>query len=77
VTTPNSTEKSRSEIEAQKALADVERLAAEQGIKPFDVNEWLKENSTDSSPEETRAEVDAFRAMLREWRDTPSQRSID
>jgi hypothetical protein len=77
VINPNTTEKSRSEIETTKALGEMQRIAVEQGIKPFDVNEWLSEDSPDSNPEETRAEVDAFLAMLREWRDTPSQRNID
>jgi hypothetical protein len=62
--------------ETAQARADLERRAAEQGIKPFDVDEWRAELETDQTPEEIRQEVDEFLTIVREARDTPSSRSI-
>ena len=62
--------------ETAQARADLERRAAEQGVRPFDAGEWLGELETDQTPEEVRREVDEFLHMVREARDTPSTRSI-
>ena len=77
MTTPNTTEKSLSEIETKEALAEMQRLAANQGVRPFEADKWLSDNTIDVNPDATRIEVDAFLEMLREWRDAPSQRSMD
>jgi hypothetical protein len=73
--TSHSAEEERARETAQ-ARADLERLAEAQGVKPFDFDEWRAESETDQSQEETRQEVDEFLRMLREWRDTPSHRSM-
>lgn len=65
------------ERETAEARAELQRRADAQGIKPFDAGEWLADIETDQTPEEIRREVDDFLIMLREWRDTPSTRSID
>ena len=62
--------------ETAEARADLERRADAQGVKPFDAEEWRAELETDQTPEEIRQEVDEFLGMLREWRDTPSRRSV-
>lgn len=62
--------------EIEEARADLERRADAQGVKPFDADEWRAEVETDQTPEEIRKEVDEFLGMLREWRDTPSRRSV-
>lgn len=62
--------------ETAEARARLDRRAAEQGIPPFDADEWRAELEIDQSPEDIRREVDDFLTMLREWRDTPSLRSI-
>lgn len=64
------------ERETAEARARLERRAAEQGVTPFDADEWRAELEVDQSPEDIRREVDDFLTMLREWRDTPSLRSI-
>lgn len=61
--------------EAATARADLERRAAEQGIRPFDAADWLAEPQTEQQREEVTREVDDFLGLLREWRDTPSHRS--
>jgi hypothetical protein len=71
--TPHPTEDER-ERETTRARAEIERLAAEQGVKPFDPDEWRAEAEASQSPEEVRREVDEFLVMLREWRQTPSRR---
>jgi predicted nucleic acid-binding protein len=73
--TSHSTEEERGRETAQ-ARADLERRAAEQGIKPFDADEWLAGLETDQTPEEVRQEIDEFLHIVREVRDTPSSRSI-
>lgn len=61
-----------------KARADLMRRAEAQGVKPFDPDEWRAELDSDNQPqEEIQREVDEFLKMMREWRDTPSNRSID
>lgn len=69
-------ERERRERETAQARADLLRRAAAQGVKPFSLDEWRAEVETDQTPEEIRQEVDEFLTMLREWRDTPSRRSI-
>lgn len=64
------------ERETAEARARLERRAAEQGVAPFDAGEWRAELEIDQTPEDIRREVDDFLTMLREWRDTPSLRSI-
>ena len=63
------------ESEMARARAEFERLAEEQGVRPFDFDEWLAETEPDQPPEEIRREVDEFLVMLREWRHTPSRRA--
>jgi len=62
--------------ETAEARADLQRRADAQGVKPFDADEWHAELETEQAPEEVRQEVDEFLSMLREWRDTPSRRSV-
>lgn len=62
--------------ESAEALAALERRAAEQGIRPFSADDWLSSGEEGSDPEEIKREVDDFLGMLREWRDTPSSRSL-
>jgi hypothetical protein len=64
------------ERETAEARADLQRRADAQGVKPFDADEWHAELETKQAPEEVRQEVDEFLGMLREWRDTPSNRSV-
>jgi predicted nucleic acid-binding protein len=61
--------------EAAEARAALERRAAELGISPFDADEWLAGTEEDQTPEDAAREVDEFLGMLRELRDTPSNRS--
>lgn len=63
--------------ETAHARAELERLAEEQGVRPFDPNEWLAESGPDQSPEEVSREVDEFLGILRESRQTPSRRGVD
>ncbi|MDQ3803373.1 MAG: hypothetical protein M3416_05905 [Acidobacteriota bacterium] len=60
--------------EVAEARADLERRAAELGVRPFDGDEWLAESETDQTAEEITREVDEFLSMVREWRHTPSNR---
>jgi hypothetical protein len=62
--------------ETADARADLQRRADAQGVKPFDADEWRAELEINQTPEEVRQEVDEFLSMLREWRDTPSRRSV-
>lgn len=64
------------ERETAEARTHLERRAAEQGIRPFDADEWRGELEIDQTPEEIRREVDDFLSMLRAWRNTPPARSI-
>lgn len=61
--------------EAAEARATLERRAAELGVTPFDAAEWLEGTEADQAPEKTAREVDEFLSILRELRDTPSNRS--
>ena len=63
--------------ETAAAHARLLRLAKEQGVKPFDAEEWRAELETDQTPAEVRREIDDFLAQLRAWRDTPSGRSAE
>jgi hypothetical protein len=45
------------------------------GVAPFDADEWLAETDEEQSPEEAAREVDEFLRIVRELRDTPSDRS--
>lgn len=74
--TPHPAEDER-ESETARVRAEIERLAEEQGVGPFDPDEWLAESEPDQPPEEVRREVDEFLGMLREWRGTPSRRDLD
>jgi hypothetical protein len=59
------------EQEAAEARAELERQAAEQGIKPATCFEDLLGPETGQTQEEIQAEVDDFLRMLREWRSEP------
>jgi predicted nucleic acid-binding protein len=61
--------------EAAQARTALERRAAELGVTPFDADEWLAGSEDDQSPEEAAREVDEFLSIVRELRDTPSNRS--
>ena len=61
--------------EAAEARAALERRAAELGVGPFDADEWLAATEEEQSPEEAAREVDDFLRIVRELRDTPSDRS--
>lgn len=61
--------------EAAEARAALERRAAEQGLTPFDANEWLARAEDDQAQEEAAREVNEFLSIVRELRDTPSTRS--
>lgn len=63
------------EREAAEARAALERRAAELGVTPFDAEEWLAGAEDDQAPEEAAREVDEFLSIVRELRDTPSNRS--
>jgi hypothetical protein len=54
--------------EAQAAREALMRQAEEEGIQPFDYDNW------EGNPE---FEVDDFIKALREWRSIPSTRSLD
>ena len=61
------------EREIAEARAELERLAEEQGVKPITNFDDLC-----GDPELTADfDVDVFLRQVREWRDTPSTRSID
>ena len=62
--------------ETAEARADLQRRADALGVKPFDDDEWRADLETDQTAEEIQQEVDEFLSMLREWRDTPSRRSV-
>lgn len=62
---------------AEERRAELQRRAEAQGIKPFDPDEWSPNVEISQTPEEIRREVDEFLALLCEWRDTPSTRSLD
>ena len=63
------------EREAAEARAALERRAAELGVTPFDADEWLAGSEDDQEPGEAAREVDEFLTIVRELRDTPSNRS--
>jgi hypothetical protein len=65
------------ERETAEARAEVERLAAEQGIKPFNFDDALGEGSEGQTREEIQREVDDFLNLLRETRKMPSRRSLE
>lgn len=64
------------ERETAEARARLQHRADAQGVKPFNADEWCAESGADQPPEEVRQEVDEFLNMLREWRETPSARSV-
>jgi hypothetical protein len=72
LTSTNEQERAREAAEARAAL---ERRAAELGITPFDAGKWLARSADDQAPEEAEREVDDFLCIVRELRDTPSNRS--
>ncbi len=60
--------------EAAEARAELLRLAEEQGVSPVtSFEDLLGEPGPDDDGD---TDVDHFLSSLREWRDTPSQRSI-
>lgn len=61
--------------EAAEARAALERRAAELGVGPFDADEWLYGTVEEQSREDAAREVDEFLRIVRELRDTPSDRS--
>jgi predicted nucleic acid-binding protein len=63
--------------EAAAARAALERRGAELGVGPFDAAEWLNAPDEEQSPEDAAREVDEFLRIVRELRDTPSDRSAD
>ena len=65
------------EREIAEARAELERLAEEQGVKPFDFDAAFGEASEGQSQEEIQQEVDEFLRVVRETRDMPSTRSIE
>ena len=62
---------------AAEARADMQRRADEQGVKPFDPDQWLAQSGTLQSTGEISRDVDDFLALLREWREPPSVRRLD
>ena len=69
-TTPAELERARATAEAR---ADLLRRAEAQGVKPFTALEDFA-----GDPELTADfDVDEFLRAVREWRDTPSTRSLD
>lgn len=74
--TPHPADDERAD-ETERARAEIERLAQEQSVRPFDPDEWLAEPGPDQPPDEVRREVDEFLLMLREARRTPSRRGVD
>jgi hypothetical protein len=62
--------------ETAQARAELELRAVKQGVRPFDAEEWSDEFATEQTSAEVRQEVDEFLSLLREWRETPSHRSL-
>jgi hypothetical protein len=70
-TTKEEAERSR---EVARALAELERRAAEQGVRPFNAGDWLAGDDATEDPEEIRREVDDFLALRREGREVEAVR---